>query len=304
MPIRPFPSPLRYPGGKRKVANYVKLLFQMNNLLDGHYAEPYAGGASVALSLLFGEYASRIFINDLDPAVYSFWHSVLNETDALVQLIHDSQANMQEWRRQRAIISAIDVSPLERGFAAFFLNRTNRSGIIMGGVIGGQEQEGNWKIDARLNRIDLAQRITRIAQYGDRINLTNLDTLDFIRDIVPQMSPKSLTYFDPPYYVQGQGLYANYYGPEEHRAVAEAVSTVAKPWIVSYDNTPEIQALYQQYEGISYNLTYSAQERYQGKEAMFFSPGLLRPEVPNPSKVSSKETSRLQTSFDFGTLQH
>jgi DNA adenine methylase len=292
-----FPSPLRYPGGKRKLANYVKLLFEINDLLDGDYAEPYAGGCSVALSLLFGEYASRIFINDIDPGIYSFWHSVLNETEELNRLIRDTSTNMDVWRRQRQLIVDPSTSTLIRGFASFYLNRTNRSGIIMGGVIGGQDQEGNWKMDARFNRNDLIKRINKIAHYKNRIQLTNLDALDFINVVVPTMSERSLTYFDPPYYVKGQGLYANFYGHDDHANVAATIGGMSKPWLVSYDNTPQVQQLYKSYDGITYDLAYSAQSRYQGKEAMFFSDGLERPNIENPSKLSSKDTNRHQTSL-------
>lgn len=65
-------SPLRYPGGKGKVADYFKQIFRDNSLYDGVYVEPYAGGASVALSLLFNEYVSKIIINDIDRSIFAF----------------------------------------------------------------------------------------------------------------------------------------------------------------------------------------------------------------------------------------
>lgn len=298
MASQPFPSPLRYPGGKRKVANYVRLLFEMNTLMGGHYAEPYAGGSSVALSLLFGEYASRIFINDLDPAVYAFWHSVLNSTEELKRLIHDTPLTMEQWHQQRQIITHADSDILARGFAAFYLNRTNRSGIIMGGVIGGKDQSGNWKLDARFNRPELSRRITKIARYRDRINLTNLDALVFLREIAPEMHDRSLIYLDPPYYVKGQGLYANAYEPHDHADVAAAVAQLETPWLVSYDSAPQIVDLYQQFDTLHYNLTYSAQDRYQGGEVMFFSPDLQRPaQILNPSKITTREVNRMQTTL-------
>src|SRR5215218_6813135 len=92
-----FHSPLRYPGGKRKVANFIKLLMLENDLVGHAYAEPYAGGGSVALSLLYEEFASEIHINDLNQSVFAFWNAVLNETEALCRRISDVTVTMQEW---------------------------------------------------------------------------------------------------------------------------------------------------------------------------------------------------------------
>lgn len=291
------PSPLRYPGGKRKVANYVKLLFRSNDLLDGHYAEPYAGGASVALSLLFGEYASHVHINDLDPAVHDFWHSVLHETESLCQLVASAQLTIDEWHRQRGVLFSLEASTLARGFAAFFLNRVNRSGIITGGVIGGQEQDGKWKMDARFNKIALIKRIAKIAQYRQRITLHKLDAAHFIESVLTEMPRRSLVYLDPPYFLKSQRLYANNYNPSDHDVLAKLVGTIEQPWIVSYDYTPEIMRLYRSYDSTVYSLNYSAQNRYSGSEVMFYSPKLRYPSVDNPSKVTMQTLDQQQPLF-------
>ncbi|UOQ99868.1 DNA adenine methylase [Hymenobacter sp. 5317J-9] len=293
MSARPYPSPLRYPGGKLKVANYVKYLFEVNDLLDGDYAEPYAGGASVALSLLFGEYASRIFINDLDLAVYAFWHSVLEETEGLAKRITDTKVDLIERENQQRILKSEDSSLLERGFAAFYLNRTNRSGIILGGVIGGKDQTGDWKVDARFNKKELIRRIKKIARHRNCIHLSNLDAAVFLDEVVPKMSDRSLTYLDPPYYVKGQGLYKNAYTPEEHAAVADKVIALKKKWLVSYDDAPEIIELYKDFRPLEYGLTYSAQDRRKGGEVMFFSKDLVVPKILNPSEVSDQAILKL-----------
>ncbi len=294
MSARPYPSPLRYPGGKLKVANYVKYLFEVNDLLDGDYAEPYAGGCSVALSLLFGQYASRIFINDKDIAVYAFWHSVLNETEGLIRLINDTKVDLIERDNQREIIKDENASLLHRGFAAFYLNRTNRSGIILGGVIGGKNQTGEWKVDARFNKRELIRRIKKIARHRTSILLSNLDAADFLDTEVPRMGAKSLIYLDPPYYNKGQELYENAYTPEAHAAVADKVLALQKRWLVSYDDTPEIIALYKDYRPLQYGLTYSAQERRKGGEVMFFSSDLIVPaKILNPSEVTDQTILKL-----------
>jgi DNA adenine methylase len=285
----PFLSPLRYPGGKRKLANFIKLIFHENDLLDGEYAEPYAGGASVALALLFDEYVRTVYINDLDYAVYAFWYSVLNETEILCRLIDDTPVTVDEWKRQKHVQDDPNASLLELGFSTFFLNRTNRSGIIGGGVIGGKHQTGKWKLDARYNKVNLNSRIRKIARYRNRIHLHNLDASDFIRNVLPSLSERTLVYLDPPYFVKGQQLlYANYYSPKDHKAVAGLVHNVQQHWIVSYDDVSEARMLYDGFRYRSYGLNYSAQDRYRGAEIMFFCDDLDIPDIADPAKIKNR----------------
>jgi DNA adenine methylase len=262
--------------------------------MDSEYVEPYAGGASVALGLLYDEYVRRIFINDIDKSVYAFWYSVLNETESLCRLVRDTPLTMEEWRRQREIQLNPDSSLLERGYSTFFLNRTNRSGIISGGVIGGKNQTGKWLIDARYRTDDLISRIEKVARYRRRIILRNLDAIDFLREIIPQLTSQALIYLDPPYYIKGkEDLYINFYKPENHAQVAEMVRTITNHnWIVSYDDVPQIRTLYEGYRFIDYFLSYSAQKRYKGPEIIFFCHGLEVPEVIDPAKVKGQALQR------------
>lgn len=272
-----FVSPLRYPGGKLKVVNYIKKLFEVNDLMDGTYIEPYAGGASVALTLLFSEYASRIKINDIDRSIYAFWHSVLEETEALCRLITGTPVNMETWAQQREVQARKeDAELLELGFSTFYLNRTNRSGILSGGVIGGKEQTGKWKIDARYNKKDLIERIESVAEYGDRIELTSMDAVELIKHI-RRPSEKTFCYLDPPYYVKGRDLYLNYYNDDDHRAIAKAIKKYKGKWIISYDAVPFISDLYKKYRQKEYYLSYSAGNPAKGKEIVVYSDGLVIP---------------------------
>lgn len=290
-----YASPLRYPGGKAKLTPFFRRLLELNRLCDGHYAEPYAGGAGLALSLLYAEYVRHIHINDLDRAVYAFWHSVLNRTEDFCRLIERRPLNPSEWRRQRRIVDAKDVADLfELGFAAFYLNRTSRSGIIAsGGMIGGNEQNGRWKLDARFNRVALAERVRRAASYKSRITLTNLDALDFLGAMAADLPDRSLTYCDPPYFVKGQRrLYADFYRAEDHEAVAGSLTSFPHRWVVSYDYAPEILTLYRGHSCAVYELPYSAHERYDGAEAMFFSPNLTVPPMAALDRLASGASSR------------
>lgn len=292
----PFYSPLRYPGGKRKLSNYIKLVVGQNGLLGGHYVEPYAGGAAVALALLFEGYVSHIHINDLSRSVYAFWYAVLNETDLLCSRIQNVAVTMDEWYRQRAVQEqAHKVSLLDLGFSTFFMNRTNRSGIISGGVIGGKGQEGPYKLNARYNVENLIDRIRRVASHRDQISIYHEDAADFIGKILPGVSGNALVYLDPPYCSKGKNLYESNYDYEDHKTISELVANIQQSWIVTYDNVPEIVDLYRDYSSIVYHLHYSAADRYKGSEVMFFSDGLNIPPVDNPVRVSNRVVSKLRS---------
>jgi DNA adenine methylase len=274
-----FFSPLRYPGGKGKVATFIHQVYKENSLYDGVYVEPYAGGASVALSLLYNEYVRKIIINDKDRSLYAFWHSVLNDTDNLCKLIHDTDISVNSWDIQRQVQrQKNDVSLLELGFSTFFLNRCNRSGIILAGIIGGRSQEGNWKIDARFNKKKLIDRIIRVANYRSRIELHNQDAITLINDLKPVLSTNALFYLDPPYYIKGKELYMNHYGLQDHIEIGKCINEIsAQKWIVSYDNVQTIRNLYIGYKQLYYHLNYTAGNRSQGKEVIIFSDNLYIP---------------------------
>ncbi len=280
-----FRSPLRYPGGKGRLAPFLGRLMQENRLADGHYAEAYAGGAGAAISLLLDEYCSHIHINDIDPSIHAFWHSVLHDTDQLCAQIERTPLSIKEWRRQRMVQDTPDdVDSLTLGFSTFYQNRTNRSGILRGGPIGGMDQAGRWGLDARFNRNDLIRRIRRIAAHRQRISLYRLDAVDFLAEMAATLPSKSLVYCDPPYFVKGQRrLYRNFYAPADHKEVAETLRSLPCPWVVSYDYVPEITKLYRGVQRIRYDINYSVEERYRGREVMFFSDELVAPSTCNPA---------------------
>lgn len=267
-------SPLRYPGGKGRLSPFFMELLEAEGLTGGWYCEPYAGGAGVALALLFGEYVQRIHINDLSPGIHAFWLSVLNDTDDLVELIRATPLTVDEWKRQREIhAQGRGQSQLQLGFATFYLNRTSRSGIIgTGGVIGGLKQKGKWKMDARFPREGLIKRIQRIARYRDRISVTGMDAAEFLVTVVPGFGNNGLLYLDPPYFEKGDRLYEKSYCLEDHEAIASLVKNAACPWIVTYDDADPIRAMYSGEVVLDYDLDYSAARRRVGREVMFASP--------------------------------
>jgi DNA adenine methylase len=272
-----FNTPLRYPGGKGRLTQFVADLIVTNDLVGGHYVEPCAGGAAIGVSLLLLEYVSRIYINDINPSIHAFWSAVINETESLCKRISDTRVTLAEWKRQRKVQSDQSASPLDRGFSTFFLNRANRSGIICGGVIGGLKQTGEWKVDARFNKLDLTRRIESIARHGHRITLSCMDAGAMITGVLPSLSSRGLIYLDPPYYSKGKDLYEDFYTHEDHARIAKLVGTIQQKWIVSYDNVSAIRRLYRGYRQKSFSLTYSAHNRYEGSEVMIFCDGLRIP---------------------------
>lgn len=270
-------SPLRYPGGKSQLAPLVVEVLRGNGLFYGEYAEPFAGGAGIALTLLLNGYVDRIHLNDFDESIHAFWHSVLNQSDDLISLIESTKVDMDEWHRQRDIHLTSGHGLLERGFSALFLNRTNRSGILKAGVIGGLKQEGDYKLDCRFNKKDLVRKIKRIAANRRRIGLSRLDAVEFINTLVPKTGKNTLVNLDPPYFNKGQELYTNAYQKADHDYLAAAVHSINRHWMVTYDDTPEIRRLYARYPLYSSQLNYSAQVKRIGCELLVLDPRLIPP---------------------------
>ena len=271
-------SPLRYPGGKAKLYSYVKELLRTNDLLGETYIEPFAGGCGLALKLLLNGDVKRIIINDLDPAIYSFWYCVLNETEALCQLIENTPITPTEWKKQKAIyMNGVQGDTLEYGFATFFLNRTNVSGVLMGGIIGGEAQTGKYKIDARFNRLDLIARIKEIAKHKDNIILTNMDAKVFLTSENLRCYYKVFINLDPPYVKKGRQLYKNAFTLDDHRELFDIVSKCGRKWIVTYDICEFISTLYKQYRSSYLDINYSVRGNRQAQEFIFFSPNLKLP---------------------------
>jgi DNA adenine methylase len=276
-----FYSPLRYPGGKSRLSNFLTTICKKNNI-DGHYVEPYAGGAAVALHLLLNGHVKEITINDYDRSLYAFWHSVINDTSKLCKMIDQAELTIENWQRQKEVQkNKTRANLLALGFSTFFLNRTNRSGIIDGGVIGGLSQSGKYKLNCRFNKEALIERIKLIAAHKKNISLYNLDALDLISEIQKMTKSKNVIfYFDPPYFLKGQSLYLNAYEPDDHKVVSERIKKIKNArWIVSYDNVPEIRSLYksENIKSKTYLLTHSAYKSREGKEILFFNKSLRVP---------------------------
>jgi DNA adenine methylase len=275
-----FITPLRYPGGKSKLSGYIAEVMKENDIEGGHYVEPFAGGAGIALRLLYDGTAEKITINDKDPVIFAFWHSILNENERFCEAIENVPVNVDEWKKQHSIMLNRYESTFNRGFATFFMNRTNRSGIIDGGPIGGHDQAGSWKIDARFNKKDLIRRIEMIGERSDDIRLYNKDAALFLmQNLAKYQDEKLIAYMDPPYFHQGPALYMNHYKREDHKLLADTIINKVKcHWIVSYDNVDDICKMYELQRPRRFSLTYTAATPRKGSEIIFFSDELIIPD--------------------------
>ncbi|MFL0390574.1 DNA adenine methylase [Curtobacterium sp. 179-B 9B NHS] len=277
-------SPLRYPGGKARMAPYLASLIREQSIRPIAYAEPFAGGAGAALKLLVDEVVRNIHINDLAPGVAAFWRAVFQDTAGLIRAIEQAPVTIDEWHVQRAIFDHPEGhDDLTLGFATFFLNRCNRSGILSARPIGGLEQTGNWKIDARFNRAALAERVGIIGQYRRRVSVTQLDAKDFMSSI-EGLGQKALAYVDPPYIVQGEDLYLDSLSYEDHAALAAHLAQTPVPWILTYDTAEQItDDLYRGYRAAQFSIAHTAQKQHIGSEYVVFSDNL---QVPNLNVVA------------------
>lgn len=272
-------SPLRYPGGKTKLFPLIKLLINKANIINGTYIEPFAGGSGVALSLLMDDVVDTIVINDYDKAIYSFWRTLTDDTNKLIRLIRNTPISVEEWKRQKDIYSNNNKRySAELGFAAFYLNRCNHSGILKAGPIGGYGQAGNYQIDARFNKENLIDRIYKIASKKSQIVVYNKEIRSFIVNYIPKYKNNSFIYFDPPYYKKGEELYKNFFVPKDHSDIADLISkNIDCFWLVTYDDVKEIKKLYDNYEYKKFDLNYSLANTGKASEIMLVSDEFLWP---------------------------
>jgi DNA adenine methylase len=277
--------PLRYPGGKRQLFDFVTKILEQNRLLGCTYIEPYCGGAGLALYLLFKDYVKRIILNDIDRYVYAFWYSVLNRPDEMCELVKKTTITVEEYKKQKEVYKNSD-DLFEIGFATLFLNRTNRSGILTGGPIGGYAQNGLYKLDCRFNKKSIIKAIKHIAIFKDKIELYNLDAVEFLANIRTRRIRKKVLFIDPPYYKKGKRLYMNFYKHEDHHRLAEflTIDFNRTPWLLTYDNAEEIRKMYakRNVSCMYIEVNYSAATKRHEKELLFYN----KLEIPWSTRLS------------------
>lgn len=280
-------SPLRYPGGKNKLYPLVKLMINRNSK-DLTYIEPFVGGGGLALALLYNEDVKKIVINDYDKAIYSVWRAILTETNKFIDLINKTPVTIEEWYHQRSIyLNKNKKYSLELGFATFFLNRTNRSGVLKAGPIGGYSQKGVYKIDCRYNKEQLIKKIIDISKNKSKIKLYNYDIRTFIKKIIP-LYKDAFIYFDPPYFNKGKELYKNFFNKQDHEDIAALIKSLKVNWMVTYDNSETIKEIYKEYDIKKYKVIYSLANTGESEELIFTSSPLLCPSTKDLEAIKVK----------------
>ena len=266
-------SPLRYPGGKTKLYSRVVDTLDRNDLNDIIYVEPFCGGCGLAIKLLLNNDVSHIFINDIDPAIYYFWYCVLYKAKELCGLISECSITIEEREKQKTIIENMrSHTALEIVFSTLFLNRTNISGILTAGPIGGKYQLGTDKLDARFKKQVLIDKINNIFAQKDRISLFNLDVIDFIdRELSNYTVGQLFINFDPPYVAKGQELYLNHFSFEDHQRLRDKILQCDQPWIVTYDYNDSILDLYSNFYHECIDVNHSAGSMKVAKELIIYS---------------------------------
>ncbi len=266
-------SPLRYPGGKNCIFPFMSKFFYENDLMGIPYAEPYAGGAGLALHLLIEGYVSKIYINDLDPCIYLFWKAILNRTDEFCRWIESVPVNLDTWKYYKGKYKeGVEVDEFEIAKCTFYLNRTNISGVLDAGPIGGYSQTAKYKIDARFNKKDLINKIRIIESRKRDIFLFNYDGIEFIKSLNRKHSDIFI-YLDPPYVEKGHFLYMNCFKEEDHIQLSKFVSKINKKWMVSYDTNDLILQSYSKWNMIQYQLL-QCTSNCKKNEILVFSEGL------------------------------
>lgn len=266
------------------MAPYLTQVIRAQPSRPTSYAEPFAGGAGAALKLLVDEVVKTIHINDLAPGVAAFWRSVFNNSESFAALVRDASVTVEEWYRHREVFNNPDQhDDLTLGFSTFFLNRSNRSGILTARPIGGLDQSGAWKINARFNREELADRILFLGQYRRRVSVTQLDAKEFM-STVEDLGRSLLCYVDPPYIVQGEDLYLDSLTYEDHLALAGYLADTSVPWLLTYDTAELVtNELYRGFRAAQFSIAHTAQKQHVGSEYVVFSDQL---EVPSLELVN------------------
>lgn len=265
-------NPLRYPGAKSKLFDYVKKLLEVEGLTGCTFYEPFAGSASLSWMLLEENVVDNVVINEKDPLLYHFWKAVFENTEGLIQKIEQTEISIDTWKecaKYKVLSNLIGKTSVEIGYAGLFLNRTNFSGILKANPIGGIEQKSDYKIDCRFNKTKVIEAIQSIAGFANRVTVSNEDAVEFMRRALKyKRNRKTFVYIDPPYYKEGPGLYRYFFTEKQHQELAKFIKTKGFPWLLSYDDVNEIRKLYNRRTCVNLYLDYSVKTSKKGKEIL------------------------------------
>ena len=267
-------SPLRYPGGKRRLVPYLAALLTENNLQPGLFAEPYAGGASVSLELLSLDLVKRVVIGDADPMVNAFWETVMTDVDWLCEEVESIALDVATWERMKETRFR---ARRKLALACLYLNRTSFNGALhwRAGPIGGKAQESDYDIGCRFPRERLISRLQKCAEMADRIDVAPaqnaMTTVRQVRERARREDASVFFYLDPPFWAKSNYLYRHAFTEIEHERLADQLQWIQDPFVLSYDPAPEIVELYTGHSAgkvAEIELLYSGSSRSAGAEIL------------------------------------
>lgn len=244
-------SPLRYPGGKRRLLPYVARAVAALPRRPSLFVEPFAGGCAVSIGLLEHGFVPRIGLADADPLVASFWRVVFDPRLAprLAEQVLRVPLTLEFWTRMRR---ATPRTTFGRAFQCLFLNRTSFSGILnrTAGPVGGRAQSGAYSVASRFPRERLAQRILNLSELAPKVAYVRRQ--DWSRTFANPLEGTGLKdarriffYVDPPFWTKAERLYRCCFDEAQHRELAKSLARLRSSWFLSYDLNPGVLKLYE-----------------------------------------------------------
>lgn len=280
-------SPLRYPGGKRRLVPYLAAALAENSLRPDLFIEPYAGGASVSLELLYLNLVGRIVIGDADPVVNAFWETVVTDVDWLCEQVESISLDLKTWERMKQTNFR---ARRKLALACLYLNRTSFNGALHEGAgpIGGKAQASEYDIGCRFPRERLVSRLRKCATLADRIDVAPAQdamiTVRQARERARREDASAFFYLDPPFWAKSRFLYRRSFTDLAHERLADQLHWLQDHFLLSYDPAPEIVELYTGHNAgtvAEIELFYSASSRSAGKEIVISN----LPKLPAESRL-------------------
>ncbi|MHB1439982.1 MAG: DNA adenine methylase [Cuniculiplasma sp.] len=282
--MKPTVTPLRYPGGKTWLLDYVKEFIKFHKLELKAIIEPYAGSASVSIGLLREGLVDKAYICEKDPLIVAFWNAVLNQNEEFVEFIQSLEVSLETWlsfKKYLIFDSVHKYNTVELAGAFLFFNRTNYSGIIKGGPLGGKKQQSSYKFDCRFNREKIIEKIQGLHNLEGRLHVAEVDGISFMQRITSGTAENLLFYVDPPYYGAGRELYRYFFTDGDHENLSIFLKKLEHPWLLSYDDAEFIRDLYTNNEKFPVYTDYQSGNLRRNVRELLISNYLIPPLAPS-----------------------
>jgi DNA adenine methylase len=287
--MKPTVTPLRYPGGKTWLLPYINDFLKFHKIQLGTIIEPFAGSASVSVGLLKSGIADNAVLCENDPMIISFWKSALYSSEEFVELIKNTDISMDTWyefKKYLANDAPTKYSDLEIGFAFLFYNRTNYSGIITAGPIGGRRQLSKYSIKCRFNPERIIKKVSQLSALNERIEIIHGDGNEYLRKFTGNQEENIFIYVDPPYYDAGKVLYRKFFAIDDHMELEGILTHINSPWLASYDDVNFIRNLYKSSKSQYVYTDYQAGNLKRGSRELLLS-NLKIPPITAKLKTSN-----------------